>query len=214
MPGAGKGTQAKLLHEHFRIVHISTGDMIRERIRSGTPTGLKAEPYVACGDLVPDAIMVDMVIERLGEPDARAGFLLDGFPRTQAQAEALDRSLAAAGHTLDAVIVLDVPDDTVVDRLSGRRTCGNPNCQANYHVRTIPPKIEGKCDRCGSTLLQRDDDKPEAIRRRLQQYHRQTEEVAKYYGTRGVVSKVSGVGSVEMVHQRLREVLVNKGCSA
>lgn len=210
-PGAGKGTQAKLLCEHYRIVHISTGDMIRERIRSGTPTGLKAKPFVESGGLVPDAVMVDMASERLGEPDAAAGFLLDGFPRTRAQAEALDRALAAVGRRVEAVVLLEVADDEVVVRLSGRRTCSNSSCQQNYHVLTIRPKVENVCDRCGHPLFQRPDDRPDAIRRRLENYHRQTEEVAGYYAAAGVVRRVSGVGLVDEVQRRIRESLGDQG---
>ncbi len=206
-PGAGKGTQAKRLCDSLRIAHVSTGDMIRERIRAGTPVGLKVQPFVESGGLVPDPIMVDLVSERLAEPDCATGFLLDGFPRTQPQAESLTRSLAKLGRQLKAVIVLEVPDDEVVGRLSGRRTCTNPNCQANYHMHTIRPREVGKCDRCGHPLVQRPDDRPEAIRTRLENYHRQTEEVAKYYHDTGLVRRVVGVGSVDEVHQRIRDVI-------
>jgi adenylate kinase len=206
-PGAGKGTQAKSLCEFLAIAHVSTGDMIRDRIRSGTPTGLKAKPYVESGGLVPDTIMVDMAGERLAEPDCATGFLLDGFPRTRAQAEALDRTLAGLGKQLDAVILLEVPDDEVVTRLSGRRTCSNSACQANYHVVTIRPREEGKCDQCGSALVQRPDDRPEAIRTRLDNYHRQTAEVATYYDASALVRRVAGLGAPDEVQRRIREAI-------
>ncbi|MBI3465279.1 MAG: nucleoside monophosphate kinase, partial [Planctomycetes bacterium] len=149
-PGAGKGTQAKLLREHYDIVHISTGDMIRERIAAATPTGVKARPYAERGELVPDPLMVEMVSERLGEPDCQAGFLLDGFPRTRVQAEALDRTLASTARPLDAVLLLQVDDEEVVERLSGRRTCRV--CKEIYQVRSKPPRVDGKCDRCQGDL--------------------------------------------------------------
>jgi adenylate kinase len=206
-PGAGKGTQAKLLREHFRISHISTGDMIRERMAGGTPTGRRAKPFVDAGELVPDPIMVEMVSERLGEPDCDTGFLLDGFPRTSAQAAALDRSLAAMGKQLDAVLLLTADDGEVVRRLSGRRTCGNVACGANYHVEWLPPKSPGRCDRCGEPLLQRPDDQAETIRRRLSIYHKQTAEVGQYYGEKGILRQVSGTGTVDEVHKRILKTL-------
>lgn len=206
-PGAGKGTQAKLVCEHYRIAHISTGDMLRERIARNTPTGQQARPYYERGELVPDSIMLDMVGERLGEPDCRAGFLLDGFPRTRAQAAALDGKLVAAKKSLTSVIMLVLGDEEVVRRLSGRRTCSNTDCQANYNIVSVPPKVEGKCDRCGSDLVQRNDDQPEAIRRRLDAYHRQTAEVVDYYRSKGLVREVPGTGSVEQIQQRIRDAL-------
>jgi adenylate kinase len=181
--------------------------MIRERIRTGTPMGSKAKPYVESGGLVPDAIMVDLVGERLREADCAAGFLLDGFPRTRAQAEALDRSLATRHKQIDAVILLEVPDDEVVMRLSGRRTCANPNCQATYNVVTKRPRTEGTCDQCGSELFQRPDDRPDAIRTRLVNYHRQTAELASYYDATGLVRRVSGVGALDDVQSRIRGTL-------
>ena len=204
-PGAGKGTQAKMLRERYGLVHISTGDMIRERIATGTPTGLKAKPYAVRGELVPDAIMVEMVSERLGEPDCQTGFLLDGFPRTRVQAEALDRALAATARVLDAVVLLEVDDDEVVRRLSGRRTCRS--CNQNYHVPSMPPKVAGKCDRCDGDLFQREDDRPETIRKRLAVFHGQTAEVAGYYEGKELVRRVLAVGSVEEIQRRIRDTL-------
>lgn len=204
-PGAGKGTQAELLREHYGIVHISTGDMIRERIAAATPTGLKAKPFAERGALVPDAIMVEMVTERLGEPDCSPGFLLDGFPRTRGQAEALDPALAATGRTLDAVVLMEVADEEVVQRLSGRRTCRR--CHHSCNVVSLPPRVAGACDRCGGELFQRQDDRPETIRNRLDAYHKQTEEVVPYYETKGMVRRVSAVGSVDEIQQSIRDAL-------
>jgi adenylate kinase len=203
-PGAGKGTQAPLLCGRLGIVHISTGDMIRERIASATSTELKAKPYVDRGELVPDAIIVEMVSERIGEPDCTAGFLLDGFPRTPAQAAALDRSLASLGKTLSAVLIV-VEDEEVVRRLSGRRTC--PVCKENYHVESLPSKIDGKCDRCGGDLTQREDDRAETIRKRLAEYHQKTAPVLEYYKAKGILRSVSGMGTVEEIHRRILAAL-------
>jgi adenylate kinase len=204
-PGAGKGTQAKLLREHFRISHISTGDMIRERIAAGTPTGCKAKPYVERGELVPDAIMVEMVSERLAESDCGAGFLLDGFPRTSAQAATLDASLAVMAKQLDAVVLLTADDDEVVRRLSGRWTCGNVTCGAIFRSESLPPNR--RCDRCDALLVQRPDDQPDTIRRRLGVYHKQTAEVAPYYESKGILREVSGTGAVDEVHKRVLKAL-------
>src|SRR5262245_5816052 len=174
-PGAGKGTQSKLLRDHYRIAHISSGDMLRERIALATPTGLRAKPYIDRGDLVPDSLMVEMVLERLGDSDAAGGFLLDGFPRTLEQAKALDDALKTHERKLDAVLLLDVEEEELVRRLSGRWTCSN--CGAVYNLPAQPPRQAGRCDRCGSTLVQREDDKPETIRTRLRKYHQKTAKV-------------------------------------
>jgi adenylate kinase len=204
-PGAGKGTQAKLLWEHYCIAHVSTGDMIRERIALGTPSGLKAKPYYERGELLPDPIMVAMVFERLGEQDCEPGFLLDGFPRTQAQALALDGFLADHRRALDAVIMLEVAEEELVRRLSGRRTCSR--CQASYHLLFRPPQQEGICDRCQGALVQREDDRPETIRRRLAVYHRQTAELVPYYQSKGLLRIIPGLGSVDEVRHRIRAAL-------
>lgn len=202
-PGAGKGTQAKLLRERLGIVHISTGDMIRDTIASQTPTGRKAKQFYDRGELVPDAVIVELVIERLAQPDCSVGFLLDGFPRTNIQAAALDRALESAKLSLSVAVLLVVPDDEVVRRLSGRRICSSPQCGANYHVEFVPPKLSGKCDLCGSDLKQRDDDRPDAIRRRLEAFHQQTAEVAAYYRATGRVRDVAGLGSADEVHRKI-----------
>ena len=206
-PGAGKGTQAKLLRDHYRIAHISTGDMLRDRIAAETPTGLKAKPFVECGDLVPDRIMVEMVTERLAEPDSSTGFVLDGFPRTVAQAAALDQALEAIRKVLDAVVLLEVEDDELVRRLSSRWTCGNPECQAVYNMVSKPPKVAGQCDACGARLTQREDDRPETIRTRLRKYHEQTTPVLDYYRNMALLRVVSGRDTVEVIHRRIRNAL-------
>ena len=208
-PGAGKGTQAKLLRDHYRIAHISTGDMLRDRIAAGTPTGLKAKPFVESGGLVPDSIIVEMVTERLAEPDCSTGFLFDGFPRTIAQAAALTDALRAIRQDLDAVVLLDVEDEELVHRLGSRWTCSNPNCRAVYNVVTQPPKSAGQCDQCGHSLVQREDDKPETIRTRLQKYHQQTAPVVEYYRKKGLLRTVSGTGTVEEIQRITRAALGN-----
>lgn len=206
-PGAGKGTQAKLLRDHYRIAHISTGDMLRDRIVAATPTGLKAKPFVERGDFVPDEIMVEMVAERLAEPDCTPGFLLDGFPRTVNQAAVLDRALQAIGRDLRAVILLEVEDEELVRRLSSRWTCSNPDCRTVYNVVTQPPRVAGKCDVCGGTLTQREDDRPETIRNRQKRYHELTKPVVEFYRAKNLVRSVSGTGTVEQVHRKIRDAL-------
>jgi adenylate kinase len=203
-PGAGKGTQAKLLRDHYHIAHISTGDMLRERMFAATPTGLRVKPFVDRGDLVPDSLMVEMVAERLNDPDASAGFLLDGYPRTLAQAQALDATLNALGAKLDAALLLDVDDDELVRRLGGRWTCGNPDCGAVYNLPAQPPTVAGRCDRCNSALLQRLDDRPETIRTRLREYHAKTAPVIEYYRQNSLLRSVSGIGDVEDIQRRIR----------
>jgi len=203
-PGAGKGTQAKLLRDHYRIAHISTGDMLRDRIAAGTPTGLKAKPFVESGGLVPDSIIVEMVTERLAEPDCSTGFLFDGFPRTLAQAAALNEALRTIHQELDAVVLQDVEDDELVRRLGSRWTCSNQDCREVYNVVTQPPTVAGKCDRCGYSLIQRDDDRPETIRTRLQKYHQQTAPVVEYYRQKGLLRTVSGKGTVDEIQRTIR----------
>ena len=208
-PGSGKGTQAKLLREVYPLVHISTGDMIRERMAAATPTGLKAKPYYDRGELVPDAIIIEMVLERLADPDCRAGFVLDGFPRTELQASALDERLAAQAMPLNAAVLLVVEDDEIVRRLSGRRICSD--CQQAYHVLFLPPNVQDRCDRCGGRLVQREDDRPEAIRMRLGVFHHQTAEVGRYYRARGLLRVVPGMGPVAEVQRRIRDAITGEG---
>ena len=204
-PGVGKGTQAKLLRDRYEIVHISTGDMLRERMAAETPTGVRAKPYCDRGELVPDEIMVEMVSERLSESDCASGFLLDGFPRTETQASALQEALSNAEKDLSTVIKLNLEDEEVVRRLSGRRVC--KDCQAIYNVSFFPPRMAGKCDRCEGELIYRKDDLPDTIRQRLRVYHQQTEDVAQYYKRKSLLREVNGSGEVEEIHQRICEVL-------
>lgn len=197
-PGAGKGTVATRIQETRGIVHISTGDILRENVKQGTPLGKLAERYMRAGDLVPDDIIVEMVKNRLQEPDCGRGFILDGFPRTLQQAEALDRILEESGLRLDAVILLEVNDETVVRRLSGRRVC--PKCGAIYNISFTPPKVDSLCDHCGEKIIQRDDDKEEVVRQRLAVYKRQTAPLIDYYLRKGILRKVDAArGSDEVV---------------
>ena len=204
-PGAGKGTQADRLREDFRLPFISTGEMLRANVKEGTELGKKAKEYMDAGDLVPDDLIVAMAAERLGQEDARDGFILDGFPRTTPQAEALDAKLAELGRSVNAVLLIDTSDDEVVRRLGGRRTC-----EANghvYHVEFNPPKVEGVCDVDGSPLIVRDDDKPEVIRKRLATYHEKTEPLVTYYDDKGVLRRVDGERDPDEVTEELRRTL-------
>ncbi|MCF7936239.1 MAG: adenylate kinase [Synergistales bacterium] len=191
-PGAGKGTQAAVVTEHYRIAHISTGDILRSNVKSGTELGQKARQYMDAGELVPDELIVEMMRGRLTEEDCSEGFILDGFPRTVPQAEALDSLLEELGIALDAAILFDVSDQVVVERLSGRRVC--KDCGAVYHVVMSPPEREGVCDRCGGTLIQRDDDREDVVRQRLDVYRRQTEPLVAYYRNRGLLREIDASG--------------------
>lgn len=185
-PGAGKGTQAEVISEHLHIPTISTGNMIREALKSGTEMGLKAKEYMDSGRLVPDEVVIGIIRDRLAEPDCAGGFILDGFPRTIPQAEALDRM----GVAIDRVIDIEVADETIARRVSGRRVC--PGCGASYHIDYKQPKQESICDRCGDTLVQRKDDHPDTVRERLQVYHEQTEPLKSYYAAQGKLVVVEG----------------------
>jgi adenylate kinase len=199
-PGAGKGTQAKYLAKHFTIPAISTGDIFRANVAQKTELGLQAKGYMDAGDLVPDEVTIAMVRDRLNEEDATTGFLLDGFPRTVPQAEALDEMLAEMGTPLDGVLELKVDDDEVVRRLSGRRTCRH--CGHVWHLEFDPPKEAGVCDLCGGELFQRDDDQPETIRRRLEVYLDQTAPLVDYYHQGGLLVTIEAVGPVDGVTKR------------
>ncbi len=207
-PGAGKGTQAKILVEKYGIPQISTGDMLREHVAKGTELGLKAKEYMEKGQLVPDEIILSMVKERLSQPDAQKGFILDGFPRTVAQAEALDKMLDEMGKKIEFVLALIVPDEELVTRLTGRRTC--KNCGMMYHIKFKPPKVEGKCDACGGELYQRPDDNEETVRNRLKVYHQQTAPLIEYYKNKGVLFEVDGNKSIEEITQQLINILEKK----
>ena len=190
-PGGGKGTQAEIISETLNLAHISTGAIIRGAIREKSPLGLAAEDYIAKGQLVPDSIVIDMVLKRLGEADCSKGYILDGFPRTIVQAQTLKEN----GIILDAAINLDVKDEEIVKRLSGRREC--KKCATPYHVVANPPKIDGICDKCGAELITRSDDVPETIRQRLDVYHKQTEPLIDFYKNEGVLKNIAGVSTIE-----------------
>jgi adenylate kinase len=204
-PGAGKGTQADRLRIDFRVPFISTGDMLRENVKEGTELGQKAKEYMDSGGLVPDDLIVEMACERLYQDDARDGFILDGFPRTIEQAKALDKQLEEMGRRITAAILIDVPDEEVIRRISGRRVCVKAG--HNYHVDFDPPKREGICDQDGSRLIQRDDDKPEVVKKRLEVYHEQTEPLIDYYDERGLMRRIDGTRSPAEVHDHIRAVI-------
>jgi len=201
-PGAGKGTQAKRLVEYLLIPHISTGDLLREAIREGTPVGDQVRTMVEAGQLVPDDLMLDLMSERLSRDGCRNGYLLDGFPRTRVQAEALHARLAENGQVLNGVLLLVVDDDKVVERLAGRRLCRA--CGASYQVHQVPTQREGVCDRCGGALFQRDDDQPDTVRRRLAVYRDQTAPLIDYYEGQRLLHKVDAGGTVDEVAARIR----------
>jgi adenylate kinase len=200
-PGAGKGTQAKFIAEHFKIPAISTGDIFRANVSQGTELGLEAKRYMDAGEYVPDEVTNLMVRNRIDDPDAENGFLLDGFPRNVSQAEALDEMLKAESMKLDAVLDLEVPEDEVVKRIAGRRICRNDSAHV-FHVTYQAPKTEGVCDTCGGELYQRDDDSEETVRKRLEVYHTQTEPIIDYYKTQGLVVTISALGKVDEVTAR------------
>jgi adenylate kinase len=200
-PGAGKGTQAERLQQDFDLAYIATGDMLRAAVAEGTELGKKAKEYMDRGELVPDDIIIGVILERVKGDEARDGFLLDGFPRTIAQAEALDQALAKLGRKLTAVLLVDVPDDEIIRRLSGRRVSKSGRV---YHVEFDPPKHEGRCDVDGSPLIQREDDKPETIRKRLDVYHRQTAPLVQYYEERSLLRRFDGTRSPTEVHDHIR----------
>lgn len=196
-PGAGKGTQADHIVAKYGIPHISTGDMLREAIKNNEPVGLEAKRYIDKGELVPDGVIIRLVKERLGKADAKKGFLLDGFPRTLAQAKALASLLTELGKKLSVTLYIKVPDDVVVERLSGRRICRA--CGAGFHVRYMPPKKQNVCDKCGGELYQRPDDQAETIKNRLAVFHKQTADLIEYYGKLGLLAEVPGELAPESV---------------
>ena len=205
-PGAGKGTQADRLREDFGLPHLSTGDMLRAQVAEGTELGNEAKRYMDGGELVPDEVIIGMIIARLGVGDARDGFLLDGFPRNEEQADALAEALLGLDRRLTAALLIDVPDDELVRRLAGRRVCVK-NPAHIYHVEFDPPKHEGICDQDGSRLIQRDDDKEETIRRRLEVYHSQTEPLIAYYDRAGLLRRFDGRRNPDEVHAHIRAVV-------
>lgn len=204
-PGAGKGTQAKMLTERFAIPQISTGDILRAAVKQGTPLGRKAKEYMDAGGLVPDEVVVGIVRERLMAADCSNGFILDGFPRTVAQADALQASLEEMGKALDRVISLVVDAEALVERLTGRRTC--KECGRGYHVKFDPPREEATCDACGGSLFQRDDDQEETIRKRLQVYANQTEPLISYYRDADLLMELDGMQPIPQVQEKLLSLL-------
>ncbi len=204
-PGAGKGTQAKKIAEKYKIPHISTGDIFRANIKEGTELGKKAKTYMDQGLLVPDELVVDLVVDRVKQDDCTNGYVLDGFPRTIPQAESLDAALEKIGEKIDYAINVEVPDENIVRRMSGRRAC--LGCGATYHIEHIPPKTEGICDTCGKELVLRDDDKPETVTKRLNVYHEQTQPLIDYYTDKKVLAEVDGTKDMAEVFSDIVKIL-------
>jgi adenylate kinase len=204
-PGAGKGTQAKILIEKYGMPQISTGDLLRAAVGAGTPLGKEAKSYMDKGDLVPDSVVLGMVAERLKQDDCKKGYILDGFPRNTAQAEALDKMLASLNMQLTAALSVDVPFEDLMKRLTGRRTC--KACGQMYNIYFKPPAKEGVCDKCSGELFQRDDDKEATIKKRLEVYNAQTAPLIDYYGKKGIVKSVSGTGSIDDIFKKVCEAL-------
>ena len=204
-PGAGKGTQAKKIAAKYQIPHISTGDIFRANIKEGTELGTKARAYMDKGELVPDELTCDLVVDRISKPDAANGYVLDGFPRTIPQAEALTRALEGRGEKIDFAINVEVPDENIVRRMGGRRAC--LKCGATYHVEYNAPKVENVCDVCQGELVLRDDDKPETVQKRLSVYHAQTQPLIDYYKAEGVLAEVDGTQDIDVVFQDITKIL-------
>jgi adenylate kinase len=206
-PGAGKGTQAERLTKDFNLPYVATGNMLRDAVREGTELGQKANEYMARGDLVPDDLIIAMILERVEAPDTANGFILDGFPRTEAQAEAIDRALESLGRSLAAALLIDVSEEEVVRRLSGRRVCVKG--QHNFHVEYDPPKHSERCDLDGSRLVVREDDRPEVVQHRIEQYREKTEPLIGYYEQRGILRRIDGSRSADEVHDQIRATLAS-----
>lgn len=204
-PGAGKGTQAKKIADKYQIPHISTGDIFRANIKNGTELGKKAKEYMDQGLLVPDELTCDLVVDRISQPDAANGYVLDGFPRTIPQAEALTNALNARGEKIDYAVNVEVPDSNIVSRMSGRRAC--LACGATYHIEFNAPKKEGVCDVCGKELVLRDDDKPETVKKRLDVYHAQTQPLIEYYQAAGALVEVDGTQDINVVFEDITKIL-------
>lgn len=204
-PGAGKGTQADKICAKYNIPHISTGDIFRANIKNNTELGQKAKSYMDKGELVPDELVVDLVVDRIKADDCTNGYVLDGFPRTIPQAEALDAALAAINDKVDYAINVEVPDENIINRMSGRRAC--VACGATYHIVHIPTRVEGVCDKCGAELILRDDDKPETVKNRLNVYHEQTQPLIDYYTAKNVLHEVDGTKAMEDVFSSIVSIL-------
>ena len=204
-PGAGKGTQAKMLADKYKIPHVSTGDIFRANIKNGTELGTKAKVYMDHGMLVPDELTCDLVVDRIKQDDCKDGYILDGFPRTIPQAECLDKALDALNDKIDFAVNVEVPDENIIRRMSGRRAC--LSCGRTYHIVYNPPKEEGICDECKKELVLRDDDKPETVEKRLKVYHEQTQPLIDYYRNKGVLAEVDGTRDMQEVFTAITDVL-------
>ena len=204
-PGAGKGTQAKFIIDKYGIPQISTGDMLRAAISEGTEMGMEAKKFMDEGKLVPDSTIIGIIKDRLSQEDCKKGFILDGFPRTLAQAEALEELLKKLNMNLDKVISLNVPDELIVGRVVGRRVC--PNCGASFHIENNPPKVEGKCDYCGSDLIIRKDDNKDTVEKRLSAYHEQTAPLFNFYSERGVMVELDGTKEINEIAKEIFDIL-------
>ena len=207
-PGAGKGTQAKRIAAKFSIPHISTGDIFRANIKNNTPLGAKAKSYMDKGELVPDELVIELIMDRFAQDDCVNGYVLDGFPRTIPQAEELDKALKSVNDNLDYAIDVEVPDDNIINRMSGRRAC--VNCGATYHIVHNPPKVENECDTCNGELILRGDDKPETVKNRLDVYHTQTEPLLKYYTEKGILYTVDGTQDMDTVFDSICKIVGNE----
>lgn len=205
-PGAGKGTQATRISDKWNIPHISTGEILRTNIKDGTKLGQEAKKYMDQGMLVPDELVLDLVVDRLKQVDCEKGYVLDGFPRTIPQAKSLDASLLKINEKIDYALDIDVPDENIIKRMSGRRVC--VSCGATYHITSIPTKVEGVCDQCGGNLVMRKDDKPETVRKRLNVYHEQTKPLIEYYSNKGALYSVDGTQDLEDVFQAIVEIIL------
>ena len=204
-PGAGKGTQAQMIADKYKVPHISTGDIFRANIKNGTELGMEAKGYMDQGLLVPDELTVKILLDRVAQEDCKDGYVLDGFPRTIPQAEVLDKALAERGESIDYAVDVDVPDENIVKRMSGRRAC--LSCGATFHLEHVPPKEEGICDRCGKELVLRDDDKEETVLNRLKVYHDQTQPLIQFYKNKGVMQAVDGTKSMQEVFDAIVAIL-------
>ncbi len=204
-PGAGKGTQAKMIADKYSVPHISTGDIFRANIKNGTELGKKAKEFMDKGQLVPDELTVEILLDRVAQDDCKNGYVLDGFPRTIPQADVLDKELTKLGDKVDYAINVDVPDENIIRRMSGRRAC--LKCGATYHIVSIPTKVEGICDVCGEPVVQRDDDKPETVQKRLTVYHEQTQPLIDYYKGKGILKSVDGTVPMEQVFEEIVKIL-------
>ena len=204
-PGAGKGTQAKMIADKYKVPHVSTGDIFRANIKNGTELGKEAKQYMDKGLLVPDELTVKILLDRVAQADCENGYVLDGFPRTIPQAEVLDKALTELGDKIDYAIDVNVPDENIIKRMSGRRAC--LACGATYHIEHIQPKKEGVCDRCGEALVLRDDDKEETVKNRLNVYHEQTQPLIEYYTGKGILKEVDGTVPMHQVFEAITDIL-------